>query len=64
MASTWLQIQQNMPVDSKKASSSEEKFELVFVLPIDMKDQKVAQIAEVACLIYPNFFSTDISSNW
>ena len=52
-----------MPVDSKKASSSEEKFELVFVLPIDMKDQKVAQIAEVACLIYPNFFSTDISSN-
>ena len=32
-----------MLADSKKVSSSEEKFELVFVLPINMKDQKVAQ---------------------
>lgn len=45
-----------MPADSKKASSSEEKFELVFVLPIDTKDQKVAQKCWSGFFNLPQFF--------
>lgn len=45
-----------MPADSKKASSSEEKFELVFVLPIDTKDQKVAQNCWSGLFNLPQFF--------
>ena len=45
-----------MPADSKKAPSSEEKFELGFILSIDMKDQKVAQNCRSGLFNIPQFF--------